>query len=508
MKRFLIPILAALMLLAACQPTPDHDFVVQKDTERLVDTVTAKNTDAANEQPDDQSNPLVKTDKHYTYEYTSRNKRLHVAADADVYVPQSGTVPMARLKGEYFTDAFVKKVFDRVYQGTPAYIKSNETRPWTKSELAEMIVYYQDLVDTGRTDDKNMDEAEAIAFIEEMKEEYKTAPDEPTEPEPVVSDGTMRFMDVTNDSPYVKWTRMQYYELWTSGERGELNIRRHAENDNKMTDYFDYCRIPADARYADRIIMYSESENGRELIVSTSYDIYVTDPQDQTCAYGQSVSPRDAVALCDAFLADIGVTDAAPVPYIDTYVIKGYDGKTVADCYYFINYVRTVNGTPAAFLSMMDIVDVDASNDYELPWEYEYMQFIVDREGIYSLDWRSPNTTTQIVSTDAASLTFDDAASVFASMSTVLYEAKTDQFDVPAYYDVQITRVELTLLRIREKNTQERIGLYVPTWVFYGKVTESYGEPIKLEQTAHRATTVVLAINAIDGSIIDPEKGY
>ncbi len=511
MKRVII-LLFAFAMLIGCQPTPEHDIVVQKDTERLVETVVAKNREngSENAESDEASgNAHVKTDQHFTYEYTSKNKRLHIRADADVYMPESGKVPMARVKGEYFTNDFAKKMFDKVYQGTPAYIKTNEVRRMTKSELAEQIVYYQNLVDSHTTDEvKLISEEEAKALIEEWKEEYKTAPDEPIELVPELSDGSMKFYDVTNDSPYATWSHMQYYELWTTGEKGLLNIRRHAENDDQMADFLMYDRYTYDGTYEENIISYGESSEGRELMTENPYKAYVADAADQTCAYGQDISPYEAAETCRTFLADLGVTDVQVVPTVDTYIIMNNDQTAVLNCYYFINFVRTVNGTPAAYLSIMDVVDTGRKDQFEYPWEYEYLQFVFDRNGILHLSWDNPVQITKIVSNDAASLTFEQAASVFEAMSSIIYEAQTEQRTKAYYLDLEVSKVELSVIRIREKNAEGRTGLYVPAWVFYGKLTDNYDNPVTQEMIDRRVTTVLLVVNAIDGSIIDLQKGY
>ena len=59
-----------------------------------------------------------------------------------------------------------------------------------------------------------------------------------------------------------------------------------------------------------------------------------------------------------------------------------------------------------------------------------------------------------------------------------------------------------SLLRIREINTIERTGLYVPAWVFYG------GRLIDQNPDKKWAPRIVFALNAIDGSVIDMEMGY
>lgn len=508
MKRTLLTIIFVVsFLLTGCQPTPDHEFIVQKDTERLIETVVAKNNDENDSTKNavEDSNPLVKTDKHYTYDYTSRNERLRIHADADVYMPASGKVPMARVKGGYFTDDFAKKLFDLVYEGTTAYIRTNETRRLTKSELAEMIVYYQDLVDTGSTEDKMMDEEEAIEFINKMKEEYKTAPDEPEEIKPIVSDGTMQFRDITDDNPYARFNHIQYYELWTAGERGEIGMRRPADNDPSMQDHLFYWRKPIDG--TEKSFSYWESsEEGRFVDFPCPFDYVVHHPDDMNCAYGQKLSPYDAVLSCRAYLDDLGVTDAEPVSDIDTYIMYSQDRSSVVDCYYFIDFVRTVNGTPVAYLSWIDAAIDDGLT--ELPWSYETMRFIVDSEGVSEWTWESPVSTEEIISNDAAIVSFEQAAAIFETMSTIIYEAKTDKFDSPVYLDLSVSKAVLAPIRIREKNAQGRTGLYVPAWVFYGKKTGEYAEPITREMIEKTPTSVLLVINAIDGSIIDLRTGY
>ena len=49
--------------------------------------------------------------------------------------------------------------------------------------------------------------------------------------------------------------------------------------------------------------------------------------------------------------------------------------------------------------------------------------------------------------------------------------------------------------------------MYVPTWVFYG--TQDFGrEPFTGEQILSRSPWIILAVNAVDGSIIDVKAGY
>ena len=60
----------------------------------------------------------------------------------------------------------------------------------------------------------------------------------------------------------------------------------------------------------------------------------------------------------------------------------------------------------------------------------------------------------------------------------------------------------------------ERKGVYSPAWIFYGKVIEhhkSYNEYTDKWDTndmQEQQPWIVLAINAVDGSVIDVVEGY
>lgn len=495
MKRFLIPILAALMLLAACKPTPEQEYVVMKDTERLVDTVQSKNPDETAIPTTDESidNALTKTDRHYTYSYASQNGLLHIKADADVYLPKTGKLPLARVKAGVLTDVFAKAIFDKVFQGQTVYVNYyNQNRPSTKAELAQLIADYQEMVDTGRTEEKDMTKEEALEFIEKLKEEYKTAPDEAELPELEVSDGSMLYRERTDFGTEC------WYELNVANKNdGMLVVYRPATDDGSIQYWLSYHRGNLEDSVGS-----AESEEGRSMDFRDrdSYTAHTVNASDTDCAFGQNLSPAAAVQLCVDFLKDLGVTDIMPRPEIDTYTLDSGE-----NCYYLIDFVRTVKGTQVAYLPMFQGLE---HGDVALPWSYEHLRFLVDRDGICDISWENPVEVTKIESSDAAVLTYEQAIETFETMGRIVYEAKTEFYDIPYYIDVEVSRIELDLVRIREQDAPGRYGLYVPAWVFYGKKAGYLKQPVPDGMIDNRMETALLIINAIDGSIIDPEKGY
>ena len=80
---------------------------------------------------------------------------------------------------------------------------------------------------------------------------------------------------------------------------------------------------------------------------------------------------------------------------------------------------------------------------------------------------------------------------------------------------VDIDDIELCLLRVREQNGDDTAGLLVPAWVFYGHNIAagptgdmSYDFLGGVSKSWPEAPIILLAINAIDGSVIDMAKGY
>ena len=70
---------------------------------------------------------------------------------------------------------------------------------------------------------------------------------------------------------------------------------------------------------------------------------------------------------------------------------------------------------------------------------------------------------------------------------------------------IDVTHASLSLQRIMERDSYTT-GLLVPVWNFYGTITyeQTDGEPLDL-QSGH---TPLISINAIDGSVVDVDKGY
>ena len=92
---------------------------------------------------------------------------------------------------------------------------------------------------------------------------------------------------------------------------------------------------------------------------------------------------------------------------------------------------------------------------------------------------------------------FEEIKEIFREMTPIIY-ANDELPDT--YAEVDVDRIELGYAIISEQDNFNA-GLLVPVWNFYGKYGYEGGGIFSREM-------VVMTINAIDGTVIDREKGY
>ena len=152
---------------------------------------------------------------------------------------------------------------------------------------------------------------------------------------------------------------------------------------------------------------------------------------------------------------------------------------------------------------------------YAIPWPVESLRFIIDEEGIVSVNWKNMVTLLETASLTTNLLPFETIEGVAEKMLPILYNP-TGWEDLKSL-EINITHVGLELIRIREQNnTSELKGLLVPAWVFYGtiRMTEASGFQdyanygLKSGYDHYRGEEILLCLNAVDGSVIDPLLGY
>lgn len=103
---------------------------------------------------------------------------------------------------------------------------------------------------------------------------------------------------------------------------------------------------------------------------------------------------------------------------------------------------------------------------FQISWNYEYICFTVDNNGIASVHWMSPIAVGDVVQENAVLKSFPEIMGVFEKMVRVQYEPMLNTRYPDGNIEINVDDIELCLMRVREPNGDGTTGLLVPAWVF------------------------------------------
>lgn len=129
-------------------------------------------------------------------------------------------------------------------------------------------------------------------------------------------------------------------------------------------------------------------------------------------------------------------------------------------------------------------------------------------DGLRTFKWINPYTIEGLSEEYVFLLPFSDISNIFEEM---ILKKHADNFNNEGdTVDIQVDKVVLSYMRVREKDSME--GTLIPVWDFFG--TKTYRNAAgEVELVADRVYDGVLpesmlTINAMDGTIVDRWAGY
>ena len=471
MKRILIIVLA-LLLLIGCQRTPEQPLIVPKDQELMLEK------SAASQKPEEPYMPPA-APECWTFEMQSGNFSYH--ADADVSVPQV-PLPTVWVRAQGLPQETVYRLFQLLSQGEELKLPHVQTR----AEIEESIRAYTALLEQRPDQDADMSKEEydegLLQELEYLKEAYNTAPE--TSPDRV-SDGT--------------------YEVQKSGKTGTETLVLSASNLNREINVHSFPQADERSSFA----YYRHLRGRSDYSMANAHKVDAAATQNDPL-YQKAMNEVQAVleAIGDPFeVAAVYLIDDAAYGNVDGIVHDAEHRALCVDCH------RLVSGAPAAY----DVSGATRKDpkSYAIPWPVESLRIIIDEEGIVSLNWKNMVTVLETASQTTNLLPFEKIEGVAEKMLPILYNP-TGWEDMKSV-EIRISHVGLELIRIREQNNAAELkGLLVPAWVFYGTIqmTEASGFQdyanygLKSGYDHYRGEDILLCLNAVDGSVIDPLLGY
>ena len=236
------------------------------------------------------------------------------------------------------------------------------------------------------------------------------------------------------------------------------------------------------------------------------------------------ISKEEAIAQGEALMEALG--------YDTTMVLGDVQQQHTGD--WQLVYVPTVNGIPIPCIrtdimetndgvqyhsfAYMNYRSSEETNPDPISWAMESIYIRVGGDGILSFTWECPSAETLIQEAQTALMPFEEIASIANTMLPVVIIGPSEVRSLveidringdETRMDVDITKVSLSLMRIRDKGSMQ--GTIVPVWDFWGTSDWYDVAPNKWgynEKGMNYTTQPMLTLNAIDGNVVSREFGY
>lgn len=518
-KHIFVILFTALLLLCACQPTPDEPFVIGKDNEAMIEK--AKETGVPT--PTGESlYEMLGAPKTYTIDLKSETARVIVNGEARVVLPETDRLPLAYVQADRFSQETAYAFFNALTAGKEMYDIPTAT---PKSVIEKRMQAEQDRLNELLTQGKGDEDGEVRArreTIRSLQQEYQNAPEEVAL---VRNDGTLQSYDI-NFMGKFHGTASGVYAISSPFEEKQCNFR--VKNDADYADSGSYTFVDENGNVQDLTpesgsnLLYvresgnmigtwtsgnvlldvtSESETGAavQLPVGLTIEGHIT-PETVLL----SVTPAEARKQAETLITQCGVNDMTVdgvylltdrQPLSPDWVDADYLAEQRAlpeHQAYAVRFLRKVTGVPVESYYGISQVKVDDSG-YGPQWFYEVLEVDVDDAGIMTVCWTGPLKIESVITDQAALLPFSQIQEIFEKMMPVVYA----NYGVDSDFQIEVKEVRLCLWRIFDKDSYTR-GILAPVWCFYGSLNGRRGMEFQ----------PILILNAVDGSVIDPRNGY
>jgi hypothetical protein len=494
-KHFLLVVgLISMLMYAGCQPTPESDIVVQKDLEQMIDMAQATLA------PQVEKLPLTEryaVKEHLEKTITLLDGKLTIEVDADVGVPSADAIPIVRVVPANHSQETVTALFSALCGDTVMY-QSRDGKsgcPYSKAEIDDILIWLRQNI--GALEASGGDEDD-IRNLKEEAEYYERAyAAAPEFVEDTLSDGTLVEEDVTYYDTFAGKTTtasaVEHPGRYWAGLQGKRFYVYNNANQTEAVEYEGpngrrkmYPIYQASLQYEDGI--YSETDLWERSNWTRVFSYADLSPQELDKA---GITPEEAIAAAEKLFTEVQI----PFSVIGVHYVNLPQPCYMLDC---SRQVGGINLTTAG-----EGVGGDGVSPY---WSYERMSLFVSNEGVVYLSWYSPYEVKETTVENATLKPFEDIENIFYTMMKTIYGPAAKEENATT---IRVSSVSLQLQRIKtaEDNSE---GLLVPVWCFYGirYVDEKIPNYGMVSDWAAMGYSPLLIVNAVDGSIIDLEKGY
>lgn len=466
-KVITILLLIAVMVFGAvaCQKTPDSPIVVGKDNEKLIEKAVASN-----------DTPFSAPSRYSADEpLTNPQGSLTVNVDAAVIVPNSDELSTARVEKHLFTEAECQTYITALFDSQATY----------SGDVFETKAYYQQTI-------LEWQRQLALETDEQIRQE--------------IQGSIAKFQMAMESLP-----------------EGEGLVEAPAEFSATLSGVPTIFLVSdgSDGKYRKIFIENNSSTNQYRLIYSIGQNSYAdignlwntavkNDVKYGTDEYGSPdllpapmITQSQAVDAANTLLSLMGVSDYS---YKTSTLVFGKINGTLQKAYK-LSYSRVLGDNSFTLTSGSaggsGAID-DGKGSFIEGWEYESLTFLVNNDGIVSMEWINPYDVSEVITNNTTMMDFNKIMDIFNKMIVVTNAYLSDNMSKT----INVDRIELGLMRITDPATRSA-GLVIPVWDFFGNVTNALeGGEQSYSESDDDPLNSVLTINAIDGSIVDRGLGY
>lgn len=412
----------------------------------------------------------------FTGDWTGQEGKLTIHADAQVVAELGTALPTATVEPREFTQEDVDNLLKVFLKGEPLY-----SHVQTKQELQGHLDYINS-PDWTSDPGKPSDPASLEARRKELNAWYTAEIAKAPEEKPILhgfsdSDDPKR-IGGTATVDGIKWC----VSIW-----------------NNLGDFFTNASIiREDYKYRDYDIPLPEASKeeavaqGNALMQELGFDNFVL---------------VDAQQWSVELPGDNGIWRLYYAPSVSGFPVSGarqdmtrtHDGTVYQDCQYWYYSAS------------------EETNPDTVAWELENIYLEVGKDGILSFNWTAPSTQPVVRQAESTLLPFEEIASIADAMlpEVIVGPKETPLTQLDQYngfetrMDVDITKVSLSLMRIRDKGSLQ--GTIVPVWDFWGTSDWYDAEPNAYgyqEKGMNYEYQPMLTLNAVDGTVVNRQLGY
>lgn len=474
--------LSMLLLLCACQPTPEQDIIVNKRDGALETAIAMEALPPARYEAPER----LHLDPFGTAEF-------EVLVDAEVAVPDAERYPIVEVTPRTVTADWAREMMRKMANGKKVYTYQTETAATKEQIEAEIALLQQQLANPDAYLPAGADEQARVEAESEWRELLKA------------------------------W-EVLYRDAPDTFERREIDLHSvDFDLTGQMTGAADFGKereaYLSVTKWQDRLggsVEFNNLDDGVGLPFNFDVDSDLTNLNDVTISLGE------AVQMGLDYLAQLGETDFTPA-----LIVAGYcEPRSIDDaspmpewpqCYQ-IQFTRNVAGVPATYREGHYDLLLSASDGKERYAPYypeESIEMDIRDSGVNYLYWSTPSVLGRTLNENVALLPFEQIVERFCDQ--ILYSATRimGEDNTVIKKTLCIDRIELGMVRALQRGSVDQ-WIMVPAWTFFGKTVLQYagsepgGFPLNEnnEYVSETPGYSYLILNAVDGSVYDPAVGY